>query len=482
MTMFLLSAGALLTLGAPFNHGAVLQRDMKIPVWGTSVTGETVTISFGEQRVEAKVAPDGRWRAELAPMPACGEGRTLRVGNSLRSIVLYDVLVGEVWLCAGQSNMEQPLGLGGNGWADKNGAIEAKLTDETDIRYLSSGGKFAATPQETVPDGNGTWRTFTRESLVRFPNIPYHFAMNLRRGLKGVPIGLLHASCGGSKIQPWISAEGYAAVPELDDLRKAGRLVGADTPEAKGIGYWTLIAQPTVFFNGKIAPLAAYPFRGVVWYQGESNVADGDRYRLYLHALVRGWRKAFGREEMDFYIVQPTPHLYKNRRETVLGELWTAQQKFVAEDGHAAYVVSDDSGVLNEEHSPYKRDIGLRIALCALNRQYGRTDLEYRSPQLKSARARGGVVTLEFRFASFLYTPAIAGPVRNFELAGADGVWHPAEGKIESGRVSVWSDAVADPVKVRYMYRLGMQGDLYARGTNLMPGAFVADVEAQEGK
>ena len=469
--------GDALTLGAPFNDGAVLQRDRNVPVWGKAAPGAKVTVAFAGQSVETVAGADGRWRVDLKPLKTSSLGRDLVVtaGDSKRT--LKDVLVGEVWLCSGQSNMQQPLGGGGNAWSEENGSIEAKLTDEPDIRYASFGGAPSATVKEFLKSTNAVWKAFKEENLYRFANVPYHFAMNVRRGLKGVPIGLLHAAVGGSNIRPWISPDGYAAVPELDDLKTAGTLLDETTPEGKKRGFWGLAGQPTVFYNSHIAPIGPYALRGLIWYQGESNISDGDRYRLYLHALVKGWRKALENPDMDAYVVQLMPYLYRKAKDTALGELWTAQQKFVAEDPHAAYVVADDLGLLDEIHSYHKRNVGLRLALCALNRQYGRKDLEYRSPRLKSAKAEAGRVAVEFEFGGRLYTPVYQGKVRNFELAGKDGVWHAAVGTLQDAKLTVQSDAVAVPTKIRYMYRQGMQGDLYACGTHLMPGAFVADVE-----
>ena len=485
---------AALTLGSPFNDGMILQRGKTVSVWGKAEHGVRVTVDFAGQTAEAVAGADGRWRVDLKPLETSSVGRDFTVtaspvpqasglsGNqtikqSNNRTILHDVLVGEVWLCSGQSNMQQPLGGGGNAWSDENGSIEAKLTDEPDIRYASFSGAPSATVKELLPWTNAVWKSFKPKNLFRFANVPYHFAMNLRRGLKGVPIGLVHASVGGSNIRPWISAEGYAAVPELDDMKKTGTLLDETTPEGRKLGSRGCAAQPTVFFNSQIAPIGPYALRGLIWYQGESNINDGDRYRLYLHALVRGWRKALENPDMDVYVVQLMPYRYRNAKDTALGEFWTAQQRFAAEDPHAAYVVTDDLGLLDEIHSYHKRSVGLRLALCALNRHYGRKDLEYRSPRFKSAKAEAGRVTLEFEFGARLYTPVCKGSVRNFELVGAEGIWHDAVGRLEDGRVVLQCDAVTKPQKIRYMYRQGMQGDLYACGTHLMPGAFVADVE-----
>jgi len=490
VSALVLPAAATLQLAPPFNNGAVLQRDRKVPVWGAAEPGAKVEVTFAGQTKSATADASGAWRVDLDPMKASSESRTMKVvarpstpNPQPSTLNLSDVLVGEVWLCSGQSNMQQPLGCGGHAWADENGPIEAKLTDEPTIRFTNFGAPLSAVVKRTLPSTNAVWKTFDAKSLGGFSGVAYHFAMAVRRGMPDVPIGLVWSAVGGSNIRPWISAEGYAAVPELDDLAKSPKLLDETTPEGKAKGFWGLAHQPTVFFNSRIAPLGPYALRGTLWYQGESNIADGDRYRLYLHALAKGWRQSLENPEMEFYTVQLMPYIYKNRADTVLGEFWTAQQKFVTEDPHAAYVVTDDCGLLDEIHSPHKRNAGLRLALCALNRCYGRKDLEYRSPVVKSATViSNGIVAVSFNYApAGMFTPAYQSPARGFELAGADGVWHAATGKVDTKagfKLTVVSEKVAEPRKIRYMYRQGMTGNLYARNSHLMPGAFVADVKA----
>lgn len=486
------ASAAALRLGAPFGDGAVLQRGRKVPIWGAADPGARVEVSFADQRKSARADASGGWRVDLDPLKASAEGRPLTVTatasnqthkQSNNQTILRDLLVGEVWLCSGQSNMEQPLGVGGNSWAEENGPIEAKLTDEPTIRFAHIDAPPSAVIKKTIPSTNAVWQVFNSKNVGGFSGVAYHFAMNVRRGLPGVPIGLVWSAAGGSNIRPWISAEGYAAVPELDDLAKSAELLDQTTPEGKAKGSRSLAHQPTVLYNSRIAPLGPYALRGTLWYQGESNVADGDRYRLYLHALAKGWRKSLENPGMEFYTVQLMPNIYKNRGDTVLGEFWTAQQKFVSEDPHAAYVVTDDCGLLDEIHSPHKRNVGLRLALCALNRCYARKDLEYRSPVIKSATiVSNGLVVVSFDYApTGMFTPAYQSPAHGFELAGDDGVWHEATGKIDRKagfKLMVVSEMVPEPKRIRYMYRQGMTGNLYARKSHLMPGAFTAEVKS----
>lgn len=467
--------------GAPFADGMVLQRDRIVPVWGRCAPGVRVAVAFAGQVRSTQSGSDGRWRVDLDPLSVSDVAQEMTVTAGDEKKIIRDVLVGEVWLCSGQSNMQQPLG-GSSvaAWNEHQGAIEAALTDIPDIRFAVCSGKASAVVRDTIESTNVTWRPFTAKNLGTFSGVAYHFAMNLRRGLAGVPIGLVCSAVGGSNIRPWISTEGYEAVPELaDDLKKYLPIVDDSSETGRKKGYWGVLDQPTVQFNATIAPIAPYAMRGIVWYQGESNARDGDKYRLYLHALAKGWRKAFGREELEFYTVQIMPYLYKNASPDCLGLFWQAQQRFVAEDGRAAYVVADDCGLQDEIHSPYKRPVGLRLALCALNRCYGRTDLEYRSPRLKSAAVvSNGIVAVTFDFApQGVYVPVFHGCVRNFELAGEDGVWYAAPGKIDDGRLTVSAKEVPEPVRIRYMWLQGMTGDLYARGSQLMPGAFMTDVK-----
>ena len=445
-----LSAGAVqaVTLGAPFSDGAVLQRDKPVSVWGKASAGAEVTVSFRGQEAAATADANGVWIAKLAPMPASKEGKTLTVKDASGTVEIDDVLVGEVWLCSGQSNMEMAIGDDWVRYGDGTGRMVAQVTHRPFVRYMV--GK----------DGQGAWHPLTPEFLTtgRRSALAVYYGLELYAAID-VPIGLVVSAVGGSNIDSWNPASGEKA---------------------------------SLF--RRLSSFMPYSLRGVLWYQGESNVCEGDRYREKMHQLYNGWSEALGCPGMSFYYVQLAPYDHGKGSETFFPRFLEAQARFERENPHAAMVVINDTGSLHDAHPNKKWIVAKRLALHALKRDYAFPGVEDSSPTLRTATVVSNTVELVFDHASRLYVyhdDAEGNRTLDlpFEVAGTNGVWRPAQvqnfymvagawskfGNIYSNTVIVASKDVAEPVAVRYAWTKPWRGWLYNQ-VDLPLGTFSASL------
>lgn len=396
-----------------FGDGMVLQRDKPVPVWGTADAGEKVTVRFAGQEKTTVARADGRWGVKLDAMPFSAESREL----SANEAKIADVVVGEVWLCSGQSNMN--LALFGGAKVSRHaeqaldaGYAEAMLANAPLIRGCRVPDAWAAKEQIDY-EQPVEWFRFESGKPLFFSALAYHFAQLMHQALGGVPIGVINCSWGGASILGFVPAEGYAAVPSL--AAYATSTITNLASRAHG--------QPRSIWNAKICPMVPMAVKGMVWYQGESDIGLREQYGEYLEALWRGWAKRFRCEDLPIFVVQLTPHDYDFdpdgpyvRRMEILN----AQANFTKDKPCADYVPTADLGDARSVHPNHKRVIAARLAAKVMKRLYGRSDLRVMPPQIIEAKAEGGVVTAKFSHVSRwqLYgEPAIV----PFELVGADG-------------------------------------------------------------
>ncbi|MEO5712324.1 MAG: sialate O-acetylesterase, partial [Luteolibacter sp.] len=295
-----LSHAAELTLADPFGDEMVLQQGMTIPVWGTAESGAKVTVSFANQTKTATADAGGQWKVALDALSASSANRPMKVASGAGNIEVKDVLVGEVWICSGQSNMEMGVTLA------TNAAAEVADAKHPTIRLRVVNKNVAATPQTKL--NASPWRECTPASIAQgtwngFSATAYYFGRSIQEEIK-VPVGLIHTAWGGTLIEPWITAEAYHAEPSLK-VQSAWLRAGGKPGNQ---------AHPTGLYNSMIAPWTTFPVRGAIWYQGESNCIqhDGLSYLNKMQALVSGWRQAWGRtdENFPFYFVQIAPFRY----------------------------------------------------------------------------------------------------------------------------------------------------------------------------
>ena len=481
-----LGATAKVELAGPFSDGAVLQCGMKVPVWGTSEPGENVTVSFAGQSVSAVADEKGSWRIDLAPLQVCAEGRTLTaIGDkSETSTVAEDVLVGEVWFCSGQSNIGVPIVGGNPRFRDGKGFMRAQMTTKPRVRFCNQcDWQTSPEPKRTCPR-KPEWKTFTPENLCKdssFSAIGVYFALELHNALD-VPIGIVGAYWGGTRIEPWTPKSGLESVPETRRYAEE-KVLSAKEYEAlepKKRAYRQLQDQPRVLWNEMVAPWTPYAMRGFIWYQGCANSGEGLRYSTKMHALYNGWAKEFENPDLRIRFVQLAPWW-----STGIAAIQMGQAKFAAEEPNAKMAVINDRGNVNDIHPNDKETVGQRLALLALKHDYGFDSLKADSPTVKTARVEGGNIVVELEHAQSLY---IYNPDKSLraglEVCGEDGEWKPGEirnlagtqGDIAGARLVVGADDVPAPRKLRYLHSRPWFGCIYNEA-NLPMGAF--EVEAK---
>ena len=437
-----------LSFGRPFTDGAVLQRDRPVPVWGRAPAGAEVRVTYGAAVVKGKADEKGDWRVKLPAMPASSVPRSLSVATATSTLHLDNVVVGEVWLCAGQSNMAMALVHPTlTRYRDGVGAMVAQATDQPLVRYLG-------TP---VPkDG---WQAFAPAFLASGSKaaIAVHYALELHEKL-GIPVGVIVAAVGGCNIDSF-----------LPDLKPASNL---DRYLLDGV----------------------YPYavRGALWYQGETNIYLGEvgEYGVKLRSLYDRWRTNFENPKLSFYYVQLAPFARGGDYDTRFPRFLCLQAAFEREEPNAAMTVINDLGVVGDIHPNEKWLVAKRLALHALRRDYGFANVEDCSPEPIRATAVSNVVTVVFDHAKTLYAYQRGqrfSPNLPFELSGADGVWKPAkvlnfltgksmcEGTITNNVIELTSPDVAAPTAVRYAWKLPWTGSVYNE-VNLPLGTFMREV------
>jgi sialate O-acetylesterase len=489
-------AAETLRLGSIYGDHMVLQREMPAVIRGWAEPGATVEVTFAGQAAKAEACEKGCWKVALKPMKASATGRELVVRGGEQTLKLGDVLVGEVWICSGQSNM---------GWklADSlNANDEIAAANYPEIRMFDvPKGIAKPTPQDTVP---GEWKACQPGTVGRFSAVAYFFGRRLHKELN-VPVGLIGTYFGGTRIEPWIPPSGFAAVPELSNYVEKLKQLDPTTPEGKEYlrsyvdqfkpwmdkahaaidkGAKWLPAKPrqlshkdidgaTVFYNGMVHALTPLAARGAIWYQGESNLGEGESYFHKMQALIAGWRNVFANDDLGFYFVQLANFRSKGPTDDPAGgDEWAptreAQRKTLAVP-HTGMAVITDIGELNNIHPKNKQDVGSRLAQYALNQTYDRDDLVPSGPLYKSHKVEEGAIRVSFEFVG---EGLIAGKKQGLEpvqelsggklerwaIAGADKVWHWATAKIDGPCVVVSSDSVKEPVAVRYAYSMNPIG------------------------
>ncbi len=458
-----------------FTHHMVLQRDQPAPVWGKGAPGEMVTVRFGNQEHQATADDAGKWRVTLDPL-SLGKPRELTVtgSESGEPVVVRDVLVGDVWICSGQSNMEWPVE------NSKDGDLDLTAANRRRIRLLHVNQMGS---QEPLEDVDQAWRVANRESVKSFSAVGYYFGVQLQESLN-VPIGLIRNAWGGS------SAEAWAPLDELQDAEMYGPLlerwkkVESENDEAAlraeyatkldefyqqrdaayaagqpvGRAPWidnSLFHQhrPANLYNARVLPLVPFAIKGVIWYQGESNAGRAYQYRDLFPRMITSWRKAWGQGDFPFYWVQLadfTPETAGPVKGSDWAELREAQTMTIGAVPNAGEAVIIDIGEANDIHPRNKREVGLRLARLALAETYGKK-IKAASPRYESLSIDGDKATVTIAdVGGGLKTFDGVAP-RGFTIAGEDQVFHAATAEIvDKSKVVVHSDDVQDPVAVRY--------------------------------
>lgn len=419
--------------------GMVLQRDSVVPIWGTGRAGEAVSVLFAGQELRTTVAADGTWRVNLSPMPAAKDGRELLVkgDNELR---LADVLVGDVWLCAGQSNMQWGLG----GIIDGKEIVAASMNPQ--LRLLQIPRVWSRELSRSV---QAQWRRCDPSSTGGFTAVGYLVGRDVQAALD-VPVGLVNISWGGCRVESMSALESFRGIASLAEVAVKVEVDVADMKAKKD----EELRQDkqrlaTALYNAMVHPLGPYAVKGMLWYQGEGNHYEGAIYGEKLKALAYSWRRCFEQEGLPIYIVQIPPFGYGNEDPTRLPNFWRAQRRFAETDAHAGFIVTTDCGEAEDIHPREKRPLAKRLAELVLYKSYGVGDDSVLSPTFLSAVAEGGKMVVSFECPNGLKTRDGLG-VSHLELAGADGVFQEAVGEIVANGLVVSAAAVPAPQRVRF--------------------------------
>lgn len=476
-------ARAELTLAPVFTDHMVLQRDLALPVWGHAAPGAPVSIEFrGEKRLAIADAT-GDWRVRLAPQPARAEPSTLRVASGTEACEISDVLVGEIWLCAGQSNMEWTLA------KEAHAAEEIPQAAQPAIRLLNpdyagkeaGGNPFSAVEVARLSPERfyrGAWTACTPETAARCSALGYYFARHLHAAL-GVPIGIINLAVGGSPTEAWMPVESLAADPELRALvsgqwlvnpaleawclqrahENLDRAIAAGEIDARSPGH---AFKPGFLWAAAIEPLAPFALRGILWYQGESNSLRLDRVHQHerlLPLLVRDWRARWGLGDLPFYYCQLSGIETANYHSECWPEFRDSQRRLLEVIPNSGMVVTADRGDPASVHPRDKLTVATRLAKLALAHTYGRSVVAG-GPVPRCARALGKEVRVDFAVdATGLHT-SDGERVRGFEIAGASGLFDVAEARVAGSAVMLYSPRVNGAVRVRYNWAPFPRGNL----------------------
>jgi len=426
----------------------VLQQQKLVPIWGTASVGEQITVKFGKQTKKTVADASGNWKVVLDPMSASNIGQDMTIAGS-NTITFNNILIGEVWVCSGQSNMQYEMRKNSKvrkpDSLDKNSPV-----DEMDRPHSPDIRLFWVNQKNLKTTGNylAKWELATQDSALRsFSAAAYFFAKNLNRELH-VPVGVICAAISGSAIEPWTPAEAYAAIPYFQT---------PDASKAKADGK---------FYHSMIEPLSPFAIKGFLWYQGEANVGENISYTYKMEALINSWRGLWGDNSLPFNYVQIVPYDYTRLSpKTILSperlpEFWEAQTLALNIPNTGMIVTTDLTDITPNLHPPYKWEIGRRLALVALARTYGKK-VVYSGPMYKQMTIKGDRIELAFNDGGSPLMSKDDKPLNWFRIAGADGKFVDALAIIKDNKVIVFSPEVSKPMAVRFAWDELAQPDLF---------------------
>lgn len=462
-----------------FGDHMVLQQQKPIAVWGWADPGEEVTVQFGEDKQSTAANDKGEWSVALPSHKADRNPSTFTVIGK-NTIVFDDVVVGEVWIGSGQSNMEMGMSL------LNNANEEIAKADFPLIRLFIVPRTFNTLPQKDV---DAQWRLCSPKNIVEmqgwggFSAVEYFFGRELFRVLD-VPVGLIEAAHGGTPIEAWTAPEGFAASSQLDAISKMVQLKDPRTDVhqkqlanfVSNMEEWCKQAalsvrdktvsprppefpceldvvkspvEPTALYNAMIRPIEPLSIRGIIWYQGENNHCDGKIYAEKMRVLIESWRKLFKQSDLAFYYTLIAPFNYGSENPFVVPEFWEAQAAALSIP-NTGMVVTSDIGDINDVHPKNKQEVGRRLALLALAKSYGK-DLVYLGPTFKSIATEDNKLRITFENAEDGLISKDGKPLRWFEIIDKQkGDFRPASAEIDGDSVVLTADGVANPVAVRF--------------------------------
>lgn len=469
-------ASAELRLPSIFGHHMVLQRNIENPVWGWANPGTDVSVSFKGQTATAKADEEGRWQVKLAAHPGSSHALNMTIRAGSDSITLSNIVIGEVWVCSGQSNMQWSVS------QSYDPDLEIASANYPNIRLISVP---QVGTQELQDDFEGQWDICTPDTVGQFSAVGYFFGRQLHQTL-GVPIGLIDNAWGGSAAEAWVKRDVLEKDGRFDAYIAEWEKTEATFDYEKAMADWkekvaaakeagkpaprqprnVLAGQhrPGNLWAGVLNPIIGYGIRGTIWYQGESNAGRAYQYDDLFGLMISEWRKAWGQGDFPFYWVQLAD--FRDEVETPgdsdWAELREAQTNTLALPNTGQAVIYD-IGEGRDIHPRDKQNVGKRLARIALARDYG-MQIHHLSPSFESMEIQGNKAILTFKdVGSTLYTFDVREAV-GFSIAGEDKVWHNANGKLlGQNKVEVTCEAVPNPVAVRYAWAVNPVANLMSR-------------------
>lgn len=431
-------------------NGMVLQRNQPVPVWGTAAAGEKVTVNFKNQTKTTVANTEGKWMITLNPMQASAQPAMLTISGT-NNIKLNDILVGEVWLCSGQSNMQYEM--------RKNSKVKKPDTstanspvDELQRAHNPQIRIFLVTQKNLQkPDSTHSGWSVAEDSALRaFSAAGYFFGKNLNHDLK-VPVGIISSAVSGSHIEPWAPQEAYDAIPYFN---------------ANNI---QISNDPGKFYVKMIEPLAPFAIKGFLWYQGETScfLAETISYTYKMEALINNWRTLWDNKNLPFYYVQIAPFYYsKSKGEVPFTEFTEPElreaQTLALQIPHTGMIVTTDlNDDLKNIHPPFKWEVGRRLELQALANTYRQKNVVFSGPMYKSMKVSGNKIILQFNYQGSGLVSHDGKPLTDFTIAGQDGKFVPAEATIKGNTVVVSASSVSNPTASRFAWSESAQPNFY---------------------
>ncbi len=470
-----LAASLVLAAASIFGHNMVLQREIPVPVWGTAAPGEEIAVAIAGQEVKAVADASGKWMAKLAPLSAGGP-LALEIKGKGAALQFTNVLVGEVWIASGQSNMEMALG------SVRDSTNEIAAATNPMIRLMRLPHVATNTPMASV---TANWLLAIPGNAPSFSAVAWFFARDVQREV-GVPVGIIQTAWGGTPAEGWTPLATLKASPgfqsifanwdkilaeypdkkkkydeDLPRLKKEWEEAAAKAkaegkpaprlarpppgPESPGI--------PANLYHGMIHPLVPYAFRGAIWYQGEANASRAEQYRALFPAMIRAWREAWGQGDFPFYFVQLANYMAPKPEpaDSTWAELREAQAMTLSLT-NTAMATAIDVGEEKDIHPKNKQEVGRRLALAALARVYGKKEIVDSGPTYKSMAVEGAAIRISFDNPGGGLATRDGTPPKGFAIAGEDKKFFWADAKIEGETVVLSSTAVPKPVAARYAW------------------------------
>lgn len=436
------------------NDNMVLQQQSNVKLWGKANPNKKVKVSpsWNKEVYSTVAGSDGNWKITVAT-PKAGGPYELKFTDG-EELILKNILIGEVWFCSGQSNVEMPVRGFEFEYVEGANDLIAKAGESTPVRIFSSDfnkeGWFRQYSKTPLDDCKGEWFTNTSENVAPTSAVAYCFAKYLQQAL-GIPVGIVVSSWGGSTVEAWMSEE--TILPFAVDLSYLRE--GKEVPKP-------IQQMPCVLFNAKVAPLTNFMIKGMIWYQGESNRHNADQYSRMLPAMVDDYRKRWGLEKLPFYYVEIAPHAYGDAAGTSAAYFREMQQGLMKVIPHSGMVSTMDIGSHDFIHPPKKKEVGRRLAYWALAKDYGVNNIGYKTPVFQSMEIKDNKAFITFENAPGKVYP-MSQPLASFEIAGKDKVFYPAEATVDvkTKQLLVWSATVPEPIAVRYAFRNYAKASLF---------------------